>query len=220
MIIEAVMIGHDDGQPVTPSDIAYKSGIKKDKMSLGKDPVLDQLKKDQSIESQRQARELATVLDFQPELTDAEQAGVEMGSYKAHASHSRGTSKAYARISQMYDLAGFDENGKSNFEKHLEQEALQYIGDPYEEARHLEDMYFAEEFFDIDGIIEQEVERFLEYLPEEDPRFDMEMTTTDDDLQLKADGRKSPEQIVSDAYYSSGIVEELGQIYDSYDFGY
>lgn len=214
------MIGHDDGRPVTPSDIAYKSGIKKDKMSLGKDPLLDQLKKDQSIESQRQARELATVLDFQPELTDAEQAGVEMGSYKANASHSRGTSKAYARISQMYDLAGFDENGMSNFEKDLKRRTLQYIGDPYAEARNLEEMYFEDRFFDIDGIVEQESERFLEYLAEEDPRFDVEMTTINDDLQLKAEGRKPLDQIVSDAYYSSGIVEQLGQIYDSYDFGY
>ena len=214
------MIGHDDGRPATPSDIAYKAGIKKDKMSLGKDPVLDQLKKDPSIESQRQSRELSTILGFQPELTDAEQAAVEMGSYKSHASHRRGTSEVYARIRQMYDTAGYDESGRSNFEENLKRRTLQYIGDVYKEARHLEDMYFTEEFFDIDGIVEQEVERYLEYLAEEDPRFDMEMTTTDDDIQLKADGIKSPEQIISDAYYSSGVVEQLGQIYDSYDFGY
>ena len=79
IIIEAIMIGHDDGRPVTPSDVAYKSGIEKDKISFGKDPLLDKLKKNKSIESQRQARELATTLDFQPELTDAEQTAVEMG---------------------------------------------------------------------------------------------------------------------------------------------
>ena len=214
------MIGHDDGRPATPSDIAYKSGIEKDEMSLGKDPGIDKLRKSPGIENQRQARELSTVLDFQPELTDAEETAVEMGRYKAHGSHSRGTSEVYARISQMYDAAGFDENGKSNFEENLKRRVLEYIGDPYAEARNLEEMYFEDEFFDIDGIVEQEVERYLEYLAEEDSRFDMEMTTADDDIQLKADGIKSPEQIISDAYYSSGVVEQLGQIYDSYDFGY
>ena len=102
LIAEAVMIGHDDGRPSTPSDVAYKAGIEKDKMSFGKSPLLDKLKKSKGIESQRQARELATTLDFQPGLTDAEQAAVEMGSAQAHASHSRGTSEAYARIRQMY----------------------------------------------------------------------------------------------------------------------
>ena len=222
IIIEAIMIGHDDGRPAVPSDIAYKSGIKKDKMSLGKDPGLDVLRKSPGIENQRQARALATALDFQPELTDAEQAAVEMGYYKAHDSRSDNsrTSEAYARISQMYDTAGYDENGKSNFEKYLEQEALQYIGDPYEEARSLEEQYFAEGFFDIEGIIEQEVESFLEHLAAEDPRFDMKDTTTWDDHQLYKAGRKSPGEILSKAYYSSGLVEQLEQIYDSYDFGY
>ena len=202
IILEAIMIGHDDGRPATPSDVAHKSGIEKDKMSLGKNPKLDVLRKGPGIENQRQVRALATALDFQPELTDAEQAAVEMGYHKAHYDgiNRDRTSKAYARITQMYDTAGYDENGKSNFEKHLKQEVLQYIGDPWKEARYLEDMYFTEEFFDIDGIIEQEVESFLERLAEEDPRFDMEDTTTWDDHQLSKAGRKSPGEIISDAY--------------------
>ena len=79
LIAEAFRYIVDDEGAAHPADAAFRSGASKDHQSLGKHPKLDDLMNSTDIESNRQGRELAVAMDYQPELTDAEETAVEMG---------------------------------------------------------------------------------------------------------------------------------------------
>ena len=83
LISEAFRYIVDDEGAAYPADAAYRSGASKDHQSLGKHPKLDDLMQSTDIESNRQGRELAVAMDYQPELTDAEETAVEMGYNKS-----------------------------------------------------------------------------------------------------------------------------------------
>lgn len=118
----------------------------------------------------------------------------------------------YSRTMALYD-------SDPNFEANLKQRVYDYIGDPQLAAHELDEDYFQDGFFDIDGILEFEAEHFLERLAEEDARFDVFYTNHDDQIALKQKGRKSIEKIIEEAYDESGLAEALAQVYDTYDFG-
>ena len=83
LIAEAFRYIVDDEGVAHPADAAFRSGASKDHQSLGKHPKLDDLMQSTDIESNRQGRELAVTMDYQPELTDAEATAVEMGYNKS-----------------------------------------------------------------------------------------------------------------------------------------
>ena len=83
LIAEAFRYIVDDEGVAHPADDAFRSGSSKDYQSLGKNPKLDKLMQSTDIEANRQGRELAVTMDYQPELTDAEETAVEMGYDKA-----------------------------------------------------------------------------------------------------------------------------------------
>ena len=83
LIAEAFRYIVDDEGVSHPADDAYRTGASKDHQSLGKHPKLDDLMQSTDIEANRQGRELAVAMDYQPELTDAEATAVEMGYDKA-----------------------------------------------------------------------------------------------------------------------------------------
>ena len=83
LIAEAFRYIVDDEGVASPADAAFRSGASKDHQSLDKHPKLDDLMNSTDIESNRQGRELAVAMDYQPELTDAEETAVEMGYNKS-----------------------------------------------------------------------------------------------------------------------------------------
>ena len=83
LIVEAFRYIVDDEGVASPADAAFRSGASKDYQSLGKHPKLDNLMQSTNIDSNRQGRELAVAMDYQPELTDAEATAVEMGYNKS-----------------------------------------------------------------------------------------------------------------------------------------
>ena len=83
LIAEAFRYIVDDEGVAHPADDAFRSGASKDAQSLGKHPKLDNLMHSTDIEANRQGRELAIAMDYQPELTDAEATAVEMGYNKS-----------------------------------------------------------------------------------------------------------------------------------------
>ena len=83
LIAEAFRYIVDDEGVAHPADDAFRSGASKDAQSLGKHPKLDPLLQSTDIEDTRHGRQLAVTMDYQPELTDAEETAVEMGYDKA-----------------------------------------------------------------------------------------------------------------------------------------
>lgn len=64
---------------VVPADVAYDSALAKDASAAGKNPQLDALRVDDPLS----ARELATSLGYQEQLTPAEETAYGMGQWKA-----------------------------------------------------------------------------------------------------------------------------------------
>jgi hypothetical protein len=87
LIREAFRYIVDDEGTAYPSDAAFRSGASKDAKSLGKHPKLDARKQSNNVADLRQARALALALDYQPELTDAEETAIEMGYSKTLGAH-------------------------------------------------------------------------------------------------------------------------------------
>ena len=78
-LTESVFVSSPDGTLYSPDDVrdARDTGREKDAQALGKNPKLDTLLKSDDVATRKQGRELATTLEYQPELTDIEMLAID-----------------------------------------------------------------------------------------------------------------------------------------------